>query len=695
MTQSIALGAIEIRPLQRQLFVNQQPVAVGARAFDLLLALVERRDRVVSKNELLDLAWPGLVVEENNLSVQISSLRKLLGAGCIVTVAGRGYRFVAAANDEVPSPSAPPEPGNRSARRLAAMVFADLVGSAELTTAANVEATASAWKALRAKLIEPSLHSSGGRVLELAVTGVLIEFGSTVEALRWALDLRQRVDQWPVPSTLPRLQLRFAVHVDEVVVDDGKLVGDVVQTVSRLLDGVTSAQIVVTEAARALTSGQLPLHFRPRGVLKLRNDDAEPTALYAAEPVLTKGLDASTQPHLLWERRPSLAVLPFVTDDSVERYFGEGMTEEIIALLSANRSLFVIARSSTLRYGGSAASPAAIAAELGVRYLLTGAVRRSGDRLRIVAQLVEAAPGRVLWADRIEGGNEELFAMQARIAATIAAAIDPRVLEAEIDRVCGQPTQSASAYDQVLRGLSLLHTFRASDFDAAGRHFRQALEIDPRYAQAHAHLAWWHNLRFGEGRSPLSSEDGRMAQTHAQRALEIDPCDAVSLSVAGHVQSFMKRNFVAAMDMFDQALALNPSCAVAWARSGTTLAYLGQGEEALQRVRSATRLSPFDPQRFAYYTTNGTACIVVGRYDEAAGWLGKAHRLNPGYRAALRQLAAALALSGDQQEARAMAQQLLREEPEFRVSTFIAWYPLQEPHLSRLAEGLRLSGLPN
>ena len=144
------------------------------------------------------------------------------------------------------------------------------------------------------------------------------------------------------------------------------------------------------------------------------------------------------------------------------------------------------------------------------------------------------------------------------------------------------------------------------------------------------------------------------------------------------------------MEMFDQALRLNPSCAPAWARSGTTLAYIGRGEEALTRVRNAMRLSPFDQHTFSYCTTNGTAAIVTGRFDEAVSWLNKAQRLNPRYKASARLLVAALALSGDTAGARELAAAFLESEPGFTVSGFGSWYPLQSPHLERVLEGLDL-----
>jgi len=355
----------------------------------------------------------------------------------------------------------------------------------------------------------------------------------------------------------------------------------------------------------------------------------------------------------------------------------------------------VIARASTLHYRGSTLAPNDIAAELGVRYLLVGTVRRAPQRLKILAELMDVDTQRSIWSERYEGSDEEIFAFQARIASSIAAAIDPRVQEAEIARAVARPTGSLTAYDCVLRGLSVLYSFKSGDFALAGEQFRRAIALDSQYAQAHAHLAWWHNLRVGEGRSPDLNEDAMAAERLSRRAVELDSRDAWALSVAGHIQSFVRRNFKVAMDMFDQALEINPSCATAWSRSGTTLAYMGHGEQALERVRNAMRLSPFDQQAFAFCTTNGTASLVAGHIDEAVAWLSKARRLNPGYRAASRNLIAALALSGETEEAHAQAQEYLSEDPAFRVSVFGSWYPLREPHLSRLLDGLRQAGLPD
>ena len=700
MLQTITLGHVEVRPAERLLRVDGAITPLGARAFDVLLALVERRDRVVSKNELLDLAWPGLVVEENNLSVQISVLRKALGPGAIATVTGRGYRFALAGEARVeplgPTTTEQAAP-DRIVRRLAAIVQADVVGWPRLV-ARDALAAVTAWKVTRAELIEPSVRQSGGRLIELTPERVLCEFSSVVDALDWALGLQRQLAERRAAVPGNALRMRIGLAVDDVIVDDGKLVGDGVNLAAEVHQFSGQDEVLITQAVRDFASHKLAATFEPLGE-RLMRKSRRSAVLYRVEAQAQSDSVAdivTVQPYQQWDRLPSLAVLPLLAEGpEVDPYFGDGMTEEIIATLSLNRALFVIAHNSTLRYRGRAGEPGEIAAELGVRYLLTGTVRRAGKRLRIRAELTHAATHRVIWQDHYEGADDDVFAFQARIADSIAAAIDPQVQAAEIARVRGRPTESFTAYDCVLRGLAGQHQFESGGFDAAGPLFRRAIGLDADYAQAHAHLAWWYSLRIGEGLSSAQSADGRAAYDHAMRAVALDPRDAWVLSVAGHMLSFLKKRFAQAIDLFDQALALNPSCAAAWARSATTLVYLGRAEEALERVRNATRLSPFDQLTFSFYTTCGSASLVAGRNDEAVAWLGKALRLNPRYNAARRLLIAALVLAGEMAEAHELALEFLAADPTFTVSQFGAWYPLQAPHLERLLQALRQSGLPD
>jgi TolB-like protein/Flp pilus assembly protein TadD len=390
-------------------------------------------------------------------------------------------------------------------------------------------------------------------------------------------------------------------------------------------------------------------------------------------------------------------VLPFrsigATDD--ESYFGDGITDEIIIGLSRNRSLYVIARSSTLRYRERGKDLRQIASELDVRYLLDGSVQRQGTRLRINTELIDVFGNHTIWAQRFEGSTDDVFEFQDRISAKILASLEPRLRAVEAMRVRDRPTESLDAYHCVLRALSRLYLFTAESYREAGELLERATRLDPSYAQAHAYLAWWLNFRIGEGWTPNPDADRQRALRISQHAMSLDREDDFVLAVAAHILAFVGKNPAEAIDLFDEALEFNPNSAFAWGLSALTLAYLGRPDEALERLENVWRLNPFDPLIFYFWIVAGIAEFVAGRDSEAVSWLRKCRRANPRFIACLRMLSASLALSGQKSEAQAAARELLAIEPSFTVSEFVAWYPLQRPDdLARLAEGLREAGIP-
>jgi TolB-like protein len=580
-----------------------------------------------------------------------------------------------------------------SPRRLAAIAFADVVGWTQMVERNDAE-TARAWTQIRGAFIDPLVQDHGGRVLKLLGDAVVIEFGSTVEGVKWAVALQAKLHELRASGTTS-FRMRIGVSVEDLIVDEvGDVVGDGVNVAARIQQLAAADQVVVTQAVHDFASGKLSFRFQDLGERQLKNR-TRPVRLYTVDAAHGSS-GGSTRAASGWDGRPALAVLPFRVDGPVEeQYFGQGMTEEIISALAANRSLLVMARESTLRYHASARNMSEIANELGVRYLIEGSVRRSARRLRISANLVDAGTGGTIWSRPFDGDVDDLFDFQGEIATSVAATVGPQIQQAEISRVRERPTASLSAYDRVLQGLALLHTFDISDFNRAGDFFRRAIELDPRYAHAHAHLAWWHNLRIGEAWSDTEAEDRKMASELARRAVTLDPHDSMVLSVGGHVESFLNKRYGVALDLFDRALQRNPSSAAAWARSATTLAYLGRGEEALERVRRATRLSPYDPHEFSFYTTEGMAEFVLQNYERAIRVLLEARRLSPGYRPPVRMLTAAAALGGDIDLARQQAADLLMMEPNFSIARFGQTYALQEPHLRRMLDGMRISGLPD
>jgi TolB-like protein/Flp pilus assembly protein TadD len=580
-------------------------------------------------------------------------------------------------------------------RRLAAVAFADVAGFSRLV-AIDDEETLRRWRALREDLMQPQLERLGGRVAEMAGDALLIEFASVVEAVRWAVEVQQAIRRRDAPGDALAVRLRIGINIEDVIDDDGVLQGDGVNIAARIHQAAEPGEIVVTGVVRDYVHNRLPVRFRDLGTPPLKNI-ARPVRVYVVDAKDAAAAPARTL-HLQWSSRPTLAVMPFrdLGGADGEAYFGEGITEDIITGLSRSRSLYVIARNSTLRYRDRSKDLREIAAELDVRYILDGSVRRQAQRLRINAELIEVSANRAIWAQRFEGANDDLFEFQDRIAASIVSSLEPRVSAVEAARVGDRPTESLDAYDSVLKAMSRLYVFTADSYADAGALLQRAIALDPNYAQAHAYLAWWLNFQIGEGWSTDASLDTRLAIEASTRAVALDPEDAFVLSIAGHIQSFMARQSEEAMALFDQALKLNEISAFAWGLSALTLAYRGDAEEALARLENVWRLNPFDPLNFYFWIVAGIAEFVGGRYGEATAWIRKSRRANPRFVASLRMLAASLALNGEEDAARAVAAELLAVNPSFTVSRFVSWYPLARPgDLDRLAEGLRRAGLPD
>jgi adenylate cyclase len=592
--------------------------------------------------------------------------------------------------------AAEPPPPSTINRRLAAIAFADVAGFSRLIALDDVE-TVRRWRSLRTEIMEPHIARHGGRIAEIAGDAVLVEFPSVVNAVRWAADVQRTQRSTRDEKDPLALHLRIAVNVEDVIDEDGILQGEGVNIASRIHQAAEPGQIVVTAAVRDYVINRLPVVFHDLGTPPMKNIN-RPIRVFAVEWTEEKKTKLVVQPYLQWSSRPTVAVLPFRTIGGTgdDKYFGDGITNEIISGLSRSRGLYVIARNSTLRYRDRTTDLRQIASDLDVRYILDGTVQRQKTRLRINCELIDLTANRPIWAERFEGSTEDLFEFQDRITASILGALEPRVRAVEVARVRDRPTESLDAYHCVLKALSFLYLFTPESYQTAGELLERAIELDPSYPQAYAYLAWWLNFRIGEGWSLDPDGDRARALVVSRHAIELDSDDPFVLAVGGHVLAFLGRKPHEAIDLFERALALNQNSAFAWGLSALTLSYLGRPDEALERLQNVWRLNPFDPLNFYFWITSGIAEFVAGRYAEAIAWLRKSRRENPRFIACLRMLAASLALSGDEVEAQAVARDLLAIEPPFRVSKFISWYPLQrKDDLARLEAGLLAAGLPN
>jgi TolB-like protein/DNA-binding SARP family transcriptional activator/Tfp pilus assembly protein PilF len=418
---------------------------------------------------------------------------------------------------------------------------------------------------------------------------------------------------------------------------------------------------------------------------------ADPKSPPPAEP-----LEPAAAP-LAVPSKPSIAVLPFqnLSGDPEQEYFADGVVEEIITALSRMRWLFVIARNSSFTYKGRAVDVKQIGRELGVRYVLEGSVRKAGSRVRIAGQFIDSSTGATLWADRVEGGLEDIFDLQDRVTTSVVSAIAPKLEQAEIERAKRKPTESLDAYDHYLRGLACVHRWARADNDQALAHFDRAIGLDPDFASAYGMASRCYSQRKVSGWMVDRAREAAEAERLARRAATLGKDDAVALHAAGMTLAYVGGDLDGGAALIDQALALNPNLAWAWLFSGWVRVWLSQPDLAIEHITRAMRLSPFDPHVFNMQAAMASAHFFAGRYAEASSWAETASREQPNHLIAACIVAASGALGGRIAEATAAMARLRQLEPSLRCSTLADLLPLRRAEdFARLTEGLRAAGLP-
>ena len=395
--------------------------------------------------------------------------------------------------------------------------------------------------------------------------------------------------------------------------------------------------------------------------------------------------------------KPSIAVLPFqnLSDDPEQEYFADGIVEEIITALSRFRHLFVIARNSSFTYKGRAVDVKEIGRTLGVRYVLEGSVRKAQARVRIAGQLIEAATGKQLWADRSDGALENIFDLQDQVTASVVGAIAPMVEQAEIERARLKPTENLDAYDLFLRGLSKTHQQTDRAISEALQLFHKAIGLDAGFGSAYGMAAYCYLVR--RVYLWMIDEAAERAETArlARRAAETGWDDALALARGGHALATGVGDLDGAAAMIDRARGLNPNLAVAWYASGWLRNLLGEPETAIEHLAIAMRLSPRDPETCRMQAGMAFALFLLSRYDEALGWAQSASLQQPRYPTPIEVAAASSALSGRLDTARTWIARLREIDPDYRISDFKNLRPLRRSEdLARYEDGLRRAGLP-
>ena len=410
------------------------------------------------------------------------------------------------------------------------------------------------------------------------------------------------------------------------------------------------------------------------------------------------GLDTLAQGPALPDK-PSIAVLPFenMSDDPGQDYFADGIVEDIITALCRIRWLFVIARNSSFSYKNRVVDIKQVGRELGVRYVLEGGVRKDTQRVRITAQLVDAASGMHLWADHFDSGIENIFDLQDRVTESVVGAITRQLEQAEIERAKRKPTNRLDAYDYFLRAMASAHRITQDGTGDALELFAKAIELDNDFAAPYGAAAFCYVVRkicgWTANRAQEMAETTRLARLAAQLGKD----DAVALAFGGLALGYVAGDLEGALALVERALSLNPNLATAWYASGTVRAFRGgEPDVAIEHLRRAMRLSPRDPLMFTMQGVTAFAHFFAGRYEEATSWAEKAFWERPNILATLRVAAASYALAGRPEEARKAVARALELDPEMRLSNLkdrIGIFRHAEDY-AKYADALREAGLP-
>jgi adenylate cyclase len=574
-------------------------------------------------------------------------------------------------------------------RRLAGILAADVAGYSAMV-GADEPGTLARVRALRAGVIEPLAATHGGRVFKSMGDGFLLEFASAVQALRCAIAIQETLR-----GQTDALRLRIGVHQGEVVPEGDDLLGDGVIVAARLEPLAEPGGICISARVREDASGKMALEVIDLGEPELKN-------IAAKIRVYRVRLGEAESPAIPLPEKPSLVVLPFqnMSGDPEQEYFADGMAEDITTALSRFRSLFVISRSSAFTYKGRAVDVRQVGRELGVRYVLEGSVRKAGSRVRITGQLVDAETGAHLWADRFDGSLDDVFELQDQVTASVVSAIEPNLRAAEIERARRKPAENLRAYDLLLRTFPHYYAYTRDSLEEAIRLLRRAIEIDPGYALAMAHLATcqWQlvSQNWIERDDPAAADMVQLARA----ALTLDGNDPDVLRDVGFIIGLPGGDLNGGIALVNKAISLNPNNMEALRVVSHMYAYAGDKRLAIAHLELALRLNPVS-QNANFYFRYALAHFTAGEHEAVAEWTEKTLRLRPHYSAALRYRAASLGLLGRLEEGRETVRRLLELVPNFTITRarrhieFDMNNVFKTPGIAdSLYEGLRRSGVP-
>ncbi len=567
-------------------------------------------------------------------------------------------------------------------KRLVAVLAADVAGYSRMV-AENEAETLQTLSAHRA-IIDAHVSRSGGRIVNTAGDSVLAEFPSAIVAVECAVAIQREL---ALAQNFDRFRFRIGLHVGDATVVGDDLLGDTINIASRLQAIAEPGGICLSEQAHGYVSRSLKLDYVDLGRQMLKNIPAPVRAFSIAVNGTGTAIPVSVADALPLPAKPSIAVMPFVnvSGDQKEDYFVDGISEELVNGLARIRWLFVIARNSSFAFKGKFVDSREVGQRLGVRFVLEGSVRRAGDRVRIITQLVDASNGSSLWANRFDRDISDIFELQDEITQRVVTSIEPTIRRVELERIQRKRPEDLNAYDFYLRALGLMFDITAEARAQAYDHAARALAIDPDYAEAHGVAAWCQFARsLWEGSFPDKYREA--AILHGRSVQRLHSEDASTLAHAAIALAMATRDYEPSLTMIERALSVNPNSAHAFGHGAVINAWAGNRDRAIRYSEQALRLSPFDPLAVMPLAGRAGAHLRSGEYEDALEFARRALNVYPTHTPSFLISIVSLVRLGRQTEAEDQARRLCDVSPNYRIAP--------TPILEHFLTELRNAGLP-
>jgi adenylate cyclase len=559
-------------------------------------------------------------------------------------------------------------------RKLTAVFSADVAGYSRLMREdeASTVKTLEAYKQAMFSLIE----QHRGRVVDSPGDNILAEFASVVDAVQCAVaaqnELRARNAELPENR---RMEFRIGINLGDVIEKEGRIYGDGVNIAARLEGLAAEGGICVSGGAYEQIEGKVPFAFESMGEQTVKNI-TKPVRVFRV--LIGNERFAKKNVEIELPDKPSIAVLPFVnmSADPEHEYFCDGITEEIITGLSKISGLFVIARNSSFAYKGRSLKIQQVGKELGVRYVLEGSVRRSGNRVRITAQLIDASLGHHLWSERYDRELKDIFAIQDEITTEIMRVMQVKLTEGE--QACEwlkRGSGNLEAYEKVMKGMEYFRRFSPEGNAQARKLFQEGMALDPESPGHYVMLGWTHLVDILQGWTDATARSMEQAVALTRKALELDASLADSHALLGYIH-LLNRDYAQAIAEGERAVRLNPNYADAHGWLAMILTSAGKPDDAILMIKKAMRLNPRPPNW--YFLTLGDAFFWGQRYDEAAEAYTKAVKNSPDFLWAYLGLTASHGLLGHEKEAAETAAKVMAIDPRFSLEKYEKRLPYKE-----------------